>query len=110
MFLYIYRDVQRFEQSSSSKHPSSTSELAHARQQAIDVLKLSCSDRLAKLCVVILSDDDDDGSPPARKRRRHVSPRLPLSAISEEDEDIGHVEVWLLCLLLYCTAYNVSCM
>ena len=91
---YIRRDIQRFELSSSNKYPSSTVELSCARQQAVDVLKLSCNDRLAKLSVVILSDDDGDGvSPPAKKRPRHVSPRLPLSAISEEDEDIGYLKV-----------------
>ena len=97
MSIYIRRDIQRFELSSSNKYPSSTVEVSCARQQAVNVLKLSCNDRLAKLSVVILSDDDDDDnggfSPPAKKRPRQVSPRLPLSAISEEDEDIGHLKV-----------------
>lgn len=65
-----------------------------ARGQAIGALQLTCSDRLAKLTVVILSDNDDDS--PVNKRPRRVSPTLSV----DEDDDIGHVKV-CSCLMWY---------
>ena len=85
----IYRNIQRFEENSVNKYSSSDKELSTARGQAIDVLKLTCSDRLAKLTVVILSDDDDDDRP-VSKRPRQVSPTL---SVDEDDDIIGHVKV-----------------
>ena len=84
--LMLYRSIQRFEENSVNKYPSNDQELSTARGQAIDALKLTCDDRLAKLTVVILSDDD--GSP-VSKRPRQVSPTLS----ADDDDDIGHVKV-----------------
>ena len=84
--MLLYRNIQRFEDS-SNKYPSSNGELSIARQQAIDAVKWSCNDRLTKLCVVILSDDDDT---PVRKRPRQVS---PIRLSDDDDDDIGHVKV-----------------
>ena len=89
--MLLCRNIQRFTKDSLSKYPSSDAELNNARQQAIVGLKLSCSDRLTKLAVVILSDDDDDECAPIRKRPRQLSPKP--SVLSDEDDDIGHVKV-----------------
>ena len=90
----LHRNIQRFEESSSNEYSSNTTDHCYAKQQAIDALKLNCSDRLTKLCVVIVSDNDcsdENISPPVRKRPKQVSPKL--STISDDDDDIGHVKV-----------------
>jgi len=92
----LHRNIQRFEENSSTKYSSNTTEHSYARQQGIDALKLSYSDRLTKLSVINVSDNecsDENTSPPVRKRPRQASPKLSLSTISDEEEDIGHIKV-----------------
>ena len=79
----LYRNIQRFDESSINKYPSSD---AAAKGEAIDALKLSCNDRLNRLSIVILSEDDGT---PVSKRPRQVSPTLS----ADDDDDIGHVKV-----------------
>lgn len=95
MTFWLCRDIQRFEQSSSHKYSTATVDLSLARQQAVDALKMGCNERLAKLSIVILSDDDENDSPPAKKSLAQLPPRLTLSAVSDDEDDIGHVKVLL---------------
>lgn len=112
----LRRNIQRFEESSSNKYSSNTTEHSYARQQAIDALKLNCNGRLTKLSVVIVSDNDcsdENINPPVRKRPRQVSPKLSLSIISDDDddEDIGHVKVCsyfkVVCVYMYVYIINL---